>query len=128
MLTVVLLCRTPLKAAVPRRNKISSGDECAATVRWSGGTLWRQVVAVQNQQGKTRLEIATVPRTAEPDRRWENLLTVAFMPMERFSGPGGFPRTTGDGSRANTGAVDGKIGNTPYKFMVMQERVTNVGI
>ncbi len=128
MLTVVLLCRTPLKAAVPRRNKISSGDECAAAVRWSGGTLWWQVVAVQNQQGKTRLEIATVPRTAEPDRRWENLLAVAFMLMERFSGPGRFPWTTGYGSWANTGAVDGKIGNTPYKFMVMQERVTNVGI
>lgn len=27
------------------------------------------------------LEIATVPLTAEPDRRWENLLAVAFMPM-----------------------------------------------
>ncbi len=40
-----------------------------------------KVVAVQNQQGKTRLEMLPYRWTAEPDRRWENLLAVAFMPM-----------------------------------------------
>lgn len=40
-----------------------------------------KVVAVQNQQGKTRTEIATVRWTAEQDQLWENLLAVAFMPM-----------------------------------------------
>ncbi len=40
-----------------------------------------KVVAVQNQQGKTRRKLLLYRWTAEPDRRWENLLAVAFMPM-----------------------------------------------
>ena len=47
-----------------------------------------KVVAVQNQQGKTRLEIATVP-------------LAHLCRCERFSGPGRFPWTTGYGSWAN---------------------------
>ena len=61
-----------------------------------------KVVSVQNQQGKTRLEIATVPldgaarpALGEPSR---GLVTVV--------GP-------------IVGVVDGKVGNTPYKFMLM---------
>ncbi len=40
-----------------------------------------KVVAVQNQQGKTRTKLPPYHWTAEPDRRWENLLAVAFMLM-----------------------------------------------
>lgn len=40
-----------------------------------------KVVAVQNQQGKTAWKLPPYHWTAEPDRRWENLLAVAFMPM-----------------------------------------------
>ena len=40
-----------------------------------------KVVAVQNQQGKTAWKLLPYRWTAEPDRRWENLLAVAFMPM-----------------------------------------------
>ncbi len=40
-----------------------------------------KVVAVQNQQGKTRLEIATVPLDSGARPTLENLLAVAFMPM-----------------------------------------------
>lgn len=60
-----------------------------------------KVVAVQNQQGKTRLEIATVPLTAEPDQLWGNLHAAHLCRCERFSGPGRFPWTTGYGSWAN---------------------------
>ncbi len=40
-----------------------------------------KVVAVQNQQGKLAWKLLPYRWTAEPDRRWENLLAVAFMPM-----------------------------------------------
>ncbi len=40
-----------------------------------------KVVAVQNQQGKPAWKLLPYRWTAEPDRRWENLLAVAFMPM-----------------------------------------------
>ncbi len=40
-----------------------------------------KVVAVQNQQGKTRTKLLPYRWTAVPDRRWENLLAAAFMPM-----------------------------------------------
>lgn len=40
-----------------------------------------KVVAVQNQQGKHAWKLPPYHWTAEPDRRWENLLAVAFMPM-----------------------------------------------
>lgn len=61
-----------------------------------------KVVAVQNQQGKTRLEIATVPLDsgARPTLG-EPFSRSHLCRCERFSGPGGFPWTTGYGSRAN---------------------------
>ncbi len=41
-----------------------------------------KVVAVQNQQGKNSpWKLLPYRWTAEPDRRWENFLAVAFMPM-----------------------------------------------
>ena len=58
-----------------------------------------KVVAVQNQQGKTRLEIATGQRSQTDAGR--TFSRSHLCRCERFSGPGGFPRTTGDGSRAN---------------------------
>ncbi|QUJ02850.1 Slp family lipoprotein [Salmonella enterica subsp. enterica] len=45
-----------------------AGDECATTL-YRAARFGGKVVAVQNQQGKTRLEIATVPfrqRRARP--------------------------------------------------------------
>lgn len=39
-----------------------------------------KVVSVQNQQGKTRLEIATVPLTAPRVRRWANRRAGVFLP------------------------------------------------
>ncbi|SUG47422.1 lipoprotein [Salmonella enterica subsp. arizonae] len=51
-----------------------------------------KVVAVQNQQGKTRLEIATVPLDsgARPVLG-ESLARQNFCGCERFSGPGRLP-------------------------------------
>lgn len=61
-----------------------------------------KVVAVQNQQGKTRLEIATVPLDSGARPTLGRTFSRSHLcRCERFSGPGGFPRTTGDGSRAN---------------------------
>lgn len=40
-----------------------------------------KVVAVQNQQGKPARKLLPYRWTAVPDRRWENLLAVAFMLM-----------------------------------------------
>lgn len=40
-----------------------------------------KVVAVQTSKGKLAWKLLPYRWTAEPDRRWENLLAVAFMPM-----------------------------------------------
>lgn len=40
-----------------------------------------KVVAVQTSKGKPAWRLLPYRWTAEPDRRWENLLAVAFMPM-----------------------------------------------
>ena len=61
-----------------------------------------KVVNVQNQQGKTRLEIATVsldsgarPVLGEPSRG------RIFADVERLPRPGGFPRPAGDRGRTD---------------------------
>ncbi|STL56181.1 putative lipoprotein [Escherichia coli] len=97
------LCRTPLKAAVPTPQqdlvRVMSAPQLyvGQEARFGG-----KVVAVQNQQGKTRLEIATVPLDSgarptlgEPSRG------RIYADVNGFLGPGGFPWTTGYGSRAN---------------------------
>ncbi|HBB8953100.1 TPA: Slp family lipoprotein YeaY, partial [Escherichia coli] len=80
-----------------------------------------KVVAVQNQQGKTRLEIATVPLDSgarptlgEPSRG------RIYVDVNGFLDPVDFRGQLVTVVGPITGAVDGKIGNTPYKFMVMQ--------
>ncbi|EIN75596.1 putative outer membrane protein [Escherichia coli PA10] len=80
-----------------------------------------KVVAVQNQQGKTRLEIATVPLDSgarptlgEPSRG------RIYADVNGFLDPVDFRGQLVTVVGPITGAVDGKIGNTPYKFMVMQ--------
>ncbi|MGU0042528.1 Slp family lipoprotein [Escherichia coli] len=57
---------------------------------------------------------------SEPDRRWENLLAAQLCRCERFLDPVDFRGQLVTVVGPITGAVDGKIGNTPYKFMVMQ--------
>ena len=79
------------------------------------------MVAVQNPQGKTRLEIATVPLDSgarptlgEPSRG------RIYADVNGFLDPVDFRGQLVTVVGPITGAVDGKIGNTPYKFMVMQ--------
>ena len=85
------------------------------------GTEQNAAVAVQNQQGKTRLEIATVPLDSgarptlgEPSRG------RIYADVNGFLDPVDFRGQLVTVVGPITGTVDGKIGNTPYKFMVMQ--------
>ncbi|WP_121500685.1 Slp family lipoprotein [Entomohabitans teleogrylli] len=80
-----------------------------------------RVVAMHNQQGKTRLEIATVPLDAgarpilgEPSRG------RIYAEVNGFLDPVDFNNQLVTVVGPITGAVDGKVGNTPYKFMVMR--------
>lgn len=79
-----------------------------------------KVVDVQNQQGKTRLEIATVsldsgarPVLGEVSRGRILADVNGFLDPVDFRGQ--LVTVVGPIS----GSVDGKIGNTPYKFMLM---------
>lgn len=79
-----------------------------------------KVVDVQNQQGKTRLEIATVsldsgarPVLGEVSRGRILADVNGFLDPVDFRGQ----LVTVVGTIS--GSVDGKIGNTPYKFMLM---------
>ncbi|MDW2744583.1 Slp family lipoprotein [Atlantibacter subterraneus] len=79
-----------------------------------------KVVSIQNQQGKTRLEIATVPLDSgarpvlgEPSRG------RIFADVNGFLDPVDFRGQLVTVLGTLTGAVDGKVGATPYKFMTM---------
>ncbi|NDO80134.1 hypothetical protein CJP72_04900 [Citrobacter sp. NCU1] len=79
-----------------------------------------KVVDVQNQQGKTRLEIATVsldsgarPVLGEASRGRIMADVNGFLDPVDFRGQ--LVTVVGPIS----GTVDGKIGNTPYKYMLM---------
>ena len=79
-----------------------------------------KVVSVQNQQGKTRLEIATVqldgaarPELGEPSRG------RIFADVNGFIDPVDFRGQLVTVVGPIVGVVDGKVGNTPYKFMLM---------
>ena len=79
-----------------------------------------KVVNVQNQQGKTRLEIATVPLDSgarpvlgEPSRGRIYADVNGFLDPVDYRGQ----LVTVVGPIA--GVVDGKVGSTPYKFMLM---------
>ncbi|PVW84299.1 hypothetical protein B4U25_21060 [Klebsiella pneumoniae] len=79
-----------------------------------------KVVNVQNQQGKTRLEIATVPLDSgarpvlgEPSRG------RIFADVNGFLDPVDFRGQLVTVVGPIAGVVDGKVGSTPYKFMLM---------
>ncbi len=79
-----------------------------------------KVVSIQNQQGKTRLEIATVPLDSgarpvlgEPSRG------RIYADVNGFLDPVDFRGQLVTVLGPITGAVDGKVGATPYKFMTM---------
>lgn len=75
---------------------------------------------MQNQQGKTRLEIATVPLDSgarpvlgEPSRG------RIFADVNGFLDPVDFRGQLVTVVGPIAGVVDGKVGSTPYKFMLM---------
>ena len=80
-----------------------------------------KVIEVLNQQGKTRLEIATVtldsgarPELGEASRG------RIYADVNGFLDPVDFRGQLVTVVGPITGTVQGKIGNTPYKFMTMQ--------
>lgn len=80
-----------------------------------------KVVSIDNQQGKTRLEIATVPLDSgarpvlgEPSRGRIYADVNGFLDPVDFRGQ--LVTVVGPIS----GTVDGKVGETAYKFMLMQ--------
>ncbi|MBW9401804.1 Slp family lipoprotein [Leclercia sp. EC_58] len=80
-----------------------------------------KVVEVLNQQGKTRLEIATVPL----DSGARPVLGEAsrgriYADVNGFLDPVDFRGQLITVVGPITGAEQGKVGNTPYKFMIMQ--------
>jgi len=80
-----------------------------------------KVVDVQNQQGKTRLEIAAVPLDsgARPILGEPSVGRI-FADVNGFLDPVDFRNQLVTVVGPITGTADGKIGNAPYKFMVMQ--------
>ncbi|WP_447215436.1 Slp family lipoprotein [Citrobacter pasteurii] len=80
-----------------------------------------KVVNIQNQQGKSRLEIATMPL----DSGARPILGEAsrgriYADVNGFLDPVDFRGQLVTVVGSISGTVDGKIGNTPYKFMLMQ--------
>lgn len=80
-----------------------------------------KVVNVQNTQGKTRLEIAAVPLDSgarpvlgEPSRG------RIYADVSGFLDPVDFRNQLITVVGPITGTADGKVGETPYKYMVMQ--------
>lgn len=79
-----------------------------------------KVVNVRNEQGKTRLEIATVPL----DSGARPLLGAAsrgriYADVNGFLDPVDFRDQLVTVVGPIAGTVDGKIGDTPYKYMMM---------
>ena len=79
-----------------------------------------KVVSVQNQQGKTRLEIATVPLddAARPELGEPSRGRI-FADVSGFIDPVDFRGHLVTVVGPIVGVVDGKVGNTAYKFMLM---------
>lgn len=80
-----------------------------------------KVIDVKNEQGKTRLEIAAVPLDSaarpvlgEPSRGRIYADVSGFLDPVDFRGQ--LVTVVGP----ITGTADGKVGDTPYKYMVMQ--------
>ena len=79
-----------------------------------------KVVSVQNQQGKTRLEIATVQLddAARPELGEASRGRI-FADVNGFIDPVDFRGQLVTVVGPIVGVVDGKVGNTQYKFMLM---------
>ena len=79
-----------------------------------------KVVSVQNQQGKTRLEIATVPLdgAARPELGEPSRGRI-FADVNGFIDPVDFRGQLVTVVGPIVGVVDGEVGDTPYKFMLM---------
>ncbi|EKM0376002.1 Slp family lipoprotein [Cronobacter turicensis] len=80
-----------------------------------------RVVNVDNQQGKTRLEIATLPldSAARPLLGQPSRGRI-YADVNGFLDPVDFRNQLVTVVGPITGTVEGKIGSSPYKFMVMQ--------
>ncbi|WP_312689198.1 Slp family lipoprotein [Kosakonia sp.] len=80
-----------------------------------------KVVDIQNQQGKTRLEIAAVPLDsgARPVLGEASVGRI-YADVNGFLDPVDFRNQLVTVVGPITGTVDGKVGNAPYKFMTMQ--------
>ncbi|XTZ40117.1 Slp/YeaY family lipoprotein [Salmonella enterica] len=85
------------------------------------GRFGGKVIDIQNQQGKTRLEIATVPldSAARPILGQPSVGRI-YAEVNGFLDPVDFNNQLVTVVGPITGTVEGKIGNAPYKFMVMQ--------
>lgn len=79
-----------------------------------------KVISVQNQQGKTRLEIATVQLddAARPELGEASRGRI-FADVNGFIDPVDFRGQLVTVVGPIVGVVDGKVGNTLYKFMLM---------
>ncbi|EOC1278417.1 Slp/YeaY family lipoprotein [Cronobacter turicensis] len=80
-----------------------------------------RVVNVDNQQGKTRLEIATLPldSAARPLLGQPSRGRI-YADVNGFLDPVDFRNQLVTVVGPITGTVEGKIGSSPYKFMAMQ--------
>ncbi|EPS2708095.1 Slp/YeaY family lipoprotein [Cronobacter turicensis] len=80
-----------------------------------------RVVNVDNQQGKTRLEISTLPldSAARPLLGQPSRGRI-YADVNGFLDPVDFRNQLVTVVGPITGTVEGKIGSSPYKFMVMQ--------
>lgn len=80
-----------------------------------------RVVNVDNQQGKTRLEIATLPldSAARPLLGQPSRGRI-YADVNGFLDPVDFRNQLVTVVGPISGTVEGKIGSSPYKFMVMQ--------
>lgn len=75
----------------------------------------------KTSKGKPAWKLPPYHWTAEPDRRWgEPSRGRIYADVNGFLDPVDFRGQLVTVVGPITGAVDGKIGNTPYKFMVMQ--------
>lgn len=80
-----------------------------------------KVLSVENQQGKTRLQIATVPLDdgARPSLSSASVGRI-YADVNSFLDPVDYRGQLVTVVGPITGTADGKVGNTPYKFMTMQ--------
>lgn len=103
----------------PQQDLVRDGR--AAAVRRAGSALRRQGHRRQNEQGKTRLEIATVPldASARPALGAPSRGRI-YADVSGFLDPVDFRNQLVTVVGPITGTEQGKIGSTDYRYMVMQ--------